>query len=765
MIILSLLLLPFIAAFLSLLLARKIHNNSVGWLLALIPFLMFLITLQNSKHLIDHNVIHLEFPWIDALNIYFSFRLDGLSQLFLLLISGIGIPITIYSKPYFKTNPYLERYYFLFFIFMASMTGAVLADDLLTLFIFWEMTSACSFLLISLNHKNRTARKAAIEALFITLLGGSCLLTSFILMNQLAGTNQISKLLNDTSLVNNNLYFPWILILFLIGGFTKSAQFPFSFWLPGAMKAPTPVSAYLHSATMVQLGIYLLGRFHPLFGHTNLWFISLTTIGGITMLTSALAAFKQFDMKLMLAYTTVTALGSLVFILGGTHPVIIKAAVGFLLVHGLYKATLFMAVGVIQHQTGTRHLKKLGGLHRVMPITFLAVLVACSSMAGLPPLLGFYIKELVYEASLSEPVVSYILTFIVVLANMLMAAIAFILIIKPFWGKQHPLNVKEANFNMSVNVLLVAMITLFLSIFTDILDRYILSPAAETILKRKEYIGLSPAAGFTPSLLLSLLTLTGAIILYFNRHLLREVIGRLYILRWLISQTIMQFILNISLKLAEKWTLFWQRRALSQYISIIFLTLCFVGGIEWPYFKHHFMLDKNELFLVIIFFWLVLPASILLFVKTFIHGLIALSLFGLGLAFFFVVEGAPDLAMTQALIETLMVILIVSNLSGVTQWPDIDRESHWHRWSRGAIALIFGFSVACMLNTVLNQPFDNIVGRYFMNNSLPIGHGRNVVNVILVDFRALDTLGETIVILIAAIGILFLLRHYSRRIH
>ncbi|WP_242602147.1 hydrogen gas-evolving membrane-bound hydrogenase subunit E [Legionella nagasakiensis] len=762
MMIASLLLLPLLAAFLSPVIAHKIHNNSLGWFLALIPFLMFFITLMNSKHLINGEIAYLQISWFDALNIHFSFCLDGLSQLFLLLISGIGVPITIYSKPYFEENPYLGRYYFLLFMFMMSMTGAVLADDMITLFIFWEITTVCSFLLIGLNHAKRTARKSAIEALFITVLGGSCLLTAFILINQLTGMHQISALIKDVALINNSSYFPWILILFLIAVFTKSAQFPFSFWLPGAMKAPTPVSAYLHSATMVQLGIYLLGRFHPLFGETFLWFVSLTTIGGITMLTSALAAFKQFDMKLMLAYTTVIALGSLVFLLASTYEVTIKAAVSFLLVHGLYKATLFMAVGDIQHQTGTRHLKKLGGLHRAMPVTFLAVLIASASMAGLPPLLGFYVKELVYEASLSAPMAAYILSFIVVMANMMMAATAFILIINPFWGKQYPLNVKEANVNMSVNALLVAIITLFLSIFTETLDRFVLSPAAETILGRRESIVLAPAGtGLTPSLLLSVLTLTGAILLYFNRHSLRERLIKLNILRWLIPQKALQFLLNMSVKTAQGWTSWWQKGSLSQYISIIFLTICLTIFIYPLSLQWNFNPGRTEFLFIVIILWLILSAIALLFVRKFINGLIALSAFGLGLAFFFIVQGAPDLAMTQALVETLMVILIVFSLSGLTQWPDIEHETNRQRWLKGGIAIIFGLFITLILNVILREPFNNTVGRYFMNNSLPVGHGRNVVNVILVDFRALDTLGETIVILIAAIGILLLQRYHS----
>lgn len=763
MIFIWLILLPFLTAFLAPIIVRLIPDNRLGWCLAIVPFIMLAVTLFNSPNTLAGHIAQLSLPWLPAMDVYFSFRLDGLGQLFVVLISGIGLPITIYSKPYFNQHIYLGRYYFLFFLFMTSMTGTVCANNLMTLFVFWEMTSVCSFLLIGLNHRYRTARKAAIDALFMTALGGLCLLCALILLAQIGGTQRIDILVHRYDLIQEHPYFPWILGLFFIGVFTKSAQFPFSFWLPGAMKAPTPVSAYLHSATMVQLGIYLLGRFHPLFAQSNAWFVTLTTIGGLTMITGVLAAFKQVDMKLILAYTTVTALGSLVFSLGGNEEMIIKGAVSFLLVHALYKATLFMAVGDIQHQTGTRYLNEISGLHRVMPITFLAVCVSGASMAGLPPLLGFYVKELVYEASLAAPVASYVLTFVVVISNMMMATIAFVFILKPFWGTLRPRDVKEANVNMSVNALLVALITLFLSIFTKNLDQYILSPAAQTILVQKESVGLSPhGTGFTPSLILSLITLSGALILYFIRRLIEKALSRADFLQWFFPQFILQNFLAAALGIATYWTTLWQSGYLNRYIAINLLSLCLL----FAFFFHSGSLtlpDSQDPVLWVVFLWLVVAALSLLCVRRFLLGLIGIGVFGLGVAFFFVIQGAPDLAMTQALIETLMVILIVYSLSGQSAWPDIHAETTWHRWSRASIAISLGLFIAMILQILLKQPFDARLGSYFLENSWLVGHGRNVVNVILVDFRALDTLGEGLVLLIAAVSIYFLLQPIARR--
>ncbi len=763
MIIIGCLLIFLLASLLSPVAVRAVRDNRLGWLLALAPLTTLCLILYQTPDIADGKVIQFALPWFKTPGISFSFRLDGLSQLFTLLISGIGLPIVIYSKPYFENNPYLGRYYFILFIFMLSMFGTVCADDLITLFVFWEITSVCSFLLIGLNHRHRTARKAAIEALYITTLGGLCLLASFILLAQITDTQKISQLITNYALIYNHPYFPWILILFFIGVFTKSAQFPFDFWLPGAMKAPTPVSAYLHSATLVQLGIYLLARFHPLFAESQLWFISLTTIGGITMLISALAAFRQLDMKLTLAYTTITALGSLVFTLASDHFLTTKAAVAFLLVHALYKANLFMAVGDIQHQTGSRHLKKIGGLHRAMPVTFLAVCVAGASMAGLPPLLGFYIKELVYEASLTAPIASHILTFVVLFANMMMAAIAYVLILGPFWGKQRPLQVKEANFNMSVNALLVAIITLLLSIFPASLDYYILTPATETILGRQEDVALLPGgAEMTSSLVLSLITISGAVLLYINRHWIRELLDTFRQLRGVSPQRILQSALKGSLWIAKQWTLFWQSGYLNRYITLTLLTLSIPLSIlltaDLPLYLDP-IIKPSDWLLWVLFLWLVLPSVSLLFVSQFLSGLIALGVFGLGLSFFFVIQGSPDLAMTQALIETLMVILIIFSLSGLPQWPTIQSETQWHRLSRATIAISLGLLIAIMVDKLWPQPFNSEVSDYFINHSLTLGHGRNIVNVILVNFRALDTLGEALVLLIAAIGIYFLLQY------
>ena len=741
---------------------RYIHGTILGWALAIIPTLLFGYFIHLIPYIMHNETIYSGFSWFSALGINFSFYVDGLSLLFALLISGIGIPIVIYSSPYLGKHLYLSRYYIYLFLFMASMLGLVLSDNLITLFIFWELTSISSYLLIGINHQQSAARDAALKTLFVTVIGGLSLLASFILIGIVTHTYSLAIMLSQNGLLQHHPLFIAIFLLMLIGAFTKSAQFPFHFWLPAAMEAPTPVSAYLHSATMVQGGVYLLARFHPLMSHSPWWFTIITAVGGLTMITGVVMAAQQNDMKLLLAYTTVTALGSLIFLLGSTNDTVIKAAVAFLVAHALYKATLFMAIGDIQHQTKTRDIREVRGLHKAMPITFMAVLISGASMAGIPPLLGFYVKELVYEANLAIPVASQALIAIAVLSNMLMAMLAFVLIIKPFWGKQKPTRVLEANVNMSVNTLLLALLMLTLSIFPFLLNHTLLSPAASAILSHPVKLELTLWHGFTPSLVLSTITLLGAIILYLKRNLLIWLLQHLKIVfyygpdRW--YHTMMQLLLKFS----NFQTELLQNGKLRIYLTVTFLTIAtLLSGfliekhviqlIQWKF--------SISFFPLLITTWILVSAFMTLWARNYFIGLVFLGTFGIGVALFFLVNAAPDVAMTQALVETLIVIIVVFNLYRQPALPNITRENRRSKLTNIIIALVSGLVFSLLLLTITQLPFPDQVSQYYIDNSLPLGHGRNIVNVILVDFRAFDTLGEIIVIAIAAVGVYGLLKN------
>lgn len=752
----------FVFAFI-LLLGESFFRSPGVWVLASIPFFLFIFFITLIPQISDQNVIQYALNWFPLLGISISFYLDGLSLLFALLITGIGTLIIIYSVAYLEgitTN--LASFFCYLFLFMAAMLGLVLADNLITLFIFWEMTSISSYLLIGFNHDRPAAREAALNALLITNFGALFLLVGFVLIGITTNTYNISQLLMQGKQFVENPWYTIILLSVLIGAFTKSAQFPFHFWLASAMEAPTPISAYLHSATMVQAGVYLLARFHPIMSHSSLWFISLTFIGAITMMVGVLLAYRQIDMKLILAYTTITALGSLVFLLGSDQDTVIKAAVAFLISHALYKATLFMVVGDIQHQAGTRLITEVNGLHKAMPLTFMAAIVAGASMAGLPPLLGFYVKELVYEANLAAPIASYILTTMVVFANMMVASLAFILVIKPFFGNQRPKNVLEANKKMSMNAFFLAEFTLIISIVPFIMNKAVLSPAASAILGHTVTMELTLWHGFTPSLALSLITLLGATILYLKRNVVKNLINLLFNVIFKYGPTyVWQELFKGILFIADWQTHILQSGKQRIYLAIVFSTIAF-SLIITMIFQHAIQI-KNVVFSfswlsLFLFAWILLSAINATRVRSYLIGLIFLCLFGLGIALLFLVNAAPDVAMTQVLVETLIVIIVVLNLSRQPSLPKIAREEKYTRFINIIIAAIIGVSITFLLLTVTHEPFDTSISNYYLMNSVPLAHGTNVVNVILVDFRALDTLGEITVVAIAAIGIYGMLK-------
>lgn len=745
----------FIVALLMLFNFSFFHSRFV-WLIAIIPLFLFFYFAHYIPQTMKGENVYYTLKWFPLLGVSISLYVDGLSLLFALLITGIGTLIVIYSIPYLDSDASLSRYFCYLFLFMAAMLGVVLADNLITLFICWEITSISSYLLIGFNHERAAARKAALNALLITSSGALFLLVGFLIIGIAANTYSISTLLNQGAAFVENRWYPIILFFVLIGAFTKSAQFPFHFWLPNAMEAPTPISAYLHSATMVQAGVYILARFHPVMAGSSLWFISLTTIGAITMIIGVLLAFRQTDMKLILAYTTVTALGSLVFLLGSHQAAVIKAAIAFLISHALYKATLFMVVGDIQHQTGTRFVTEINGLRKAMPITFLAALVAGASMAGLPPLLGFYVKELVYEANLAAPIASYVLTAMVVFANMMVAALAFILIIKPFFGQQKPKNVIEANNKMSINAFLLALFTLIISIVPFTINKAILSPAASAILDHHVTMELTMWHGFTPSLALSLITLLGAIILYLKRGWVKEAINRFNIFFKYGPTYGWEQLARELLVIANWQTGVLQSGKQRVYLTIVFFTIAFclvVASITQHAVHIEQFLPSISWIPMFLCACIFLSAIFTFGVRTYLRGLIFLGMFGLCVALLFLINAAPDVAMTQVLVETLIVIIVVLNLGRQPPLPPIVPEEGMLRLINMIIALTIGISITLLLITISHQPFDFSVGNYFIDNSVPLAHGRNVVNTILVDFRALDTMGEVVVVATAAIGI------------
>jgi multicomponent Na+:H+ antiporter subunit A len=415
-------------------LIQRVARSATGWLLALLPLSLTIFFLSSGAAVLERGRLVSGVAWSPELGVSMSFALDGLSLLFALLICGIGALVLVYAGGYLAGHPQLGRFYAFLLLFMGAMLGLVLADNLLVLFVFWELTSISSFLLIGFNHERPEARAAARQALLITGGGGLALLAGLILLGFAGGSFELSELLARGALMDGHPLYGAVLVLVLAGAFTKSAQFPFHFWLPSAMEAPTPVSAYLHSATMVKAGIYLLARLNPLLGGTDAWLFSLGGVGGATMLVGGILALYQTDLKRILAYTTVSALGILVLLLGiGTEEAII-AAMAFLLAHGLYKGALFMIAGIVDHETGVRNVEKLGGLWRSMPITAGVAVLAALSLAGFGPVFSFIAKELLFETALHAERFGALLIGTTVAASAVFVAEGLIITARPFFG-------------------------------------------------------------------------------------------------------------------------------------------------------------------------------------------------------------------------------------------------------------------------------------------------------------------------------------------
>ena len=454
--------------------------------------------------------------WVAGLGVRLAFRLDGLSLLFALLVTGIGALVLIYGGGYLKGDARLPRFYAAILFFMAAMLGLVLADDALALFVFWELTSVSSYLLIGFDHHREEARKAALQALFVTGAGGLALLAGLLLIGEIAGTLQLSALGAQAPAIQAHaLYLP-ALLLVLLGAFTKSAQFPFHFWLPGAMAAPSPVSAYLHSATMVKAGVYLLARLNPALGGSDAWHYLVILAGTATLVTGAVLAYGQTDLKRLLAFTTVGALGTLTLLLGISTELSARAAMVFLLVHALYKAALFLGVGTIDHEAGTRDVRLLGGLARAMPLTAVAVVASALSMAGLPPLFGFVAKELFYEAKQEAPRAGQILAIASFAASALVAAAAGLVGWRPFFGPKRgtPKRAHEAPAALWLGPVVLAGVSVTLGLLPDLLATPIVEPAVSAVRGERTEIVLVPWLGMSPALAQSLLMLATGALLY-----------------------------------------------------------------------------------------------------------------------------------------------------------------------------------------------------------------------------------------------------------
>ena len=472
---------PFVAAFAAPWLVARIGNKA-GWVLAVVPLLLFVFYAGMVPEVAENQRLTYGVDWAPLLGVRYAHLIDGLSLTFALLITGIGTFIVVYAGGYLKGHAHQGRFLMFLLLFMGAMLGLVVADDLITLFVFYELTSITSFLLIGFDHQREAARRAAVQALVVTGGGGLALLAGLVLMRLVSGEGSVTGLFATPEVLRDSPAYAAIAILVMLGAFTKSAQVPFHSWLPNAMEAPTPVSAYLHSATMVKAGVFVLMRFSPVLGDTALWQTSLILFGGVTFLTGVILGVRQTDLKQILAYTTVASLGLLVMLTGVGTTYAIAGAVFYLVAHALFKGGLFMVAGAIDHETGTRDITVLGGLLTKMPITFVAALLACLSMAGLPPFIGFVAKEVLYDGVYEAGGVGFA-TVVALIGNALMFAIAAALLI-PFFGKAGELPHKphEAPPSLWLGPLVLSLCALGSALMLHDTVHYVLGPMASAVI-------------------------------------------------------------------------------------------------------------------------------------------------------------------------------------------------------------------------------------------------------------------------------------------
>jgi multicomponent Na+:H+ antiporter subunit A len=730
--------------------------------MALLPLSLMIWLLGQWPTIAAGEALLLERAWVPGLDITLSFLLDGLAWLFAMLITGIGILVLVYTGDYLRDHRDLPRFLVVITAFMMSMLGLVLADNLVTLFVFWELTSITSFLLIGFNHADLSARKAAQQGLYVTAGGGLALLAGFVMLVQAGDSWSLAELTERGDMLrDHDLYLP-LLFCLLIGAFTKSAQFPFHFWLPNAMAAPTPVSAYLHSATMVKAGIYLLARLHPALGGTDSWTLTLSLVGAFTMATGAFLAIQHTNVKKLLAYSTVMALGTLTLLLGLGTPGALVAFVAFLLAHSLYKGALFMVAGILDHETGTKDITHMGGLRHVMPRTAAVAAVAALSLAGMPPLLGFVGKELMLESALAAERYRLLIIGLAFVAAFLTLAVAAIVVLRPFFGpvRKTPRAPHEAPPGMLVGPALLAGLSLLLGLMPGRLDSFVATTVSGLGAVEHE-VHLALWHGINLPLVLSLASLALGLAVWRRWDRLRAHLARLRPLMARGPEAGYEALMAGMVTAAEWQTRMLQNGHMRNYLVVTLLTLLGLVG-HALFFRHALSLDVPlDLYLheAMVAGLMVAGAVAACVMRSRLAAVAAVGIMGFSIALTFVLFSAPDLAITQLLVETLTVILLVLVLFRLPRFATLSTPTE--RVRDLIVAGLSGILITLLMLSVLAGERLPRISDYLVANSQPQGHGHNIVNVILVDFRALDTLGEMFVLALAAIGVLAMLRFHA----
>lgn len=751
--------LPFLGIALPLLFQR-LGRSACAFGAGLAPLVALVLLFSKRNAVYGGEVEIVTLPWLPEIGLNLALRLDGLGYLFAFLILGIGLLVILYARYYLAKKEPMGRFYAFFLIFMGAMLGVVLSENLLLMLIFWELTSLSSFLLISFWNHRSDARRGARMALAVTGGGGLALLGGIMLIGHIVGSYELSTVLASGDLIRAHSLYPITLVLVLLGVFTKSAQFPFHFWLPQAMAAPTPVSAFLHSATMVKAGVFLLARLYPALSDSEWWFYLVSLTGLATLLVGAFMALFQHDLKGLLAYSTVSHLGLITLLFGLDSRLAAVAAIFHIINHATFKASLFMAAGIIDHETGTRDMRRINGMFRYMPHTALLAMTASLAMAGVPLLNGFLSKEMFFAETLDQHLLGSFYWAIPALATLAGAfSVAYSLrFVHDVFFNGEPIDLPKFPPHEPARYMKIPVeILVLLCLLVGMLPAYTVAPLLAAAVSGSlngpvpEY-SLSIWHGFNLPLVMSFIALMGGIFIYSQRK---------WIFKWYEGlpaidslEVFKRAVIGIS-RAAQYITDRLENGSLQRYVMLVlFSSLVLVIYALTPLEALAGSVALTPLDPITVGGMVILcVASVLtvLFHRRRLVSLMVLSVVGLMVSLAFARYSAPDLALTQLSVEVVTIILLVLSLFFL---PDrTPAESSSLRILRDLLlAIAIGVIIALITYAILTRPYDSIAS-FFLENSVSGGGGTNVVNVILVDFRGFDTLGEISVLAIAAVGI------------
>jgi len=758
-----LLALPLVMAACAVLLWRA-SRSIIAWLAAVAPLAGLLILALLTPAVLGGEVIGSEHAWLPQIGLMFSLRLDGLAWMFALLVLGIGALVVLYAHYYLSARDSAWRFFAYLLLFMGAMLGMVLSGNLLLLMIFWELTSISSFLLIGFWSHRKDAREGARMAFVLTAGGGLALLGGVLMIGRIVGSFQMDAVLAAGDAIRASPLYPYALGLVLLGTFTKSAQFPFHFWLPHAMAAPTPVSAYLHSATMVTAGVFLLARLHPALAGTNLFFCTVTSIGAITMLLGAWHAIFQHDLKGVLAYSTISHLGLITMLFGLSTPIAVVAGLFHLLNHAVFKASLFMAAGIIHHETGTRDMRKLGNLRRLMPVTSALAITASLAMAGIPLLNGFLSKEMFFAVALDSDapqLLRILASTAALLAGLLGVAYSLRFVHDTFFGdgpRKLDTTPHEPPRWMRIPVDVLVLTCLAVGMVPAWTVAPLLRAGATAILgDRLPSYSLALWHGFNLPLAMSVAGIVGGALLYMA---LRRTLELYAIPNRSPGKALFQWNLRALLAATTGMTDAVANSNLQRMLMLLMLSAVVValvpflqGGAlpAWPAPAPMPALGWMV--------WLLMIACTLGSLCVYRQRLLAVLMLGgtgLAVSLTFVFLSAPDLALTQLLVEMVTLVLMLLAMKYLPE-RSLPERARLRKIRDAAIAIVGGVGLAALAYTVMTQPGHSFAGE-LLTRALPEAYGRNVVNVILVDFRSFDTFGEITVFAIAGLVVHALLR-------